>query len=478
MHHLCWAIKEGTKGKKRQVPCGRLLSEIFHQGGLLETLKKFNLASDRVLGTTTGKIINGKTLQNMKIFGKFSSNEKDLIESSVPSGLMRDFPRISKEDNPKVLTGYIVAHAKESGATSQDVVILDSSDDASLRVKGKRTKVDTDSEAAVAKAKKQKVAKSEATNCDSVSASTPKRKRGKGDSSITNEAAKLALEEMDAEEQRARKRQPRGVDFVCPMFELTPEMASRAEEHVDKLTADKKKKAAQYIAERDEKLKALGQGDCDKYYVDKLAEVKAIADEVEQEAVKEAQEVLKKVQGTSEASASRSVQESVASETERIEAFLSAKVTQIPDPPINITPSSSPSTDSDQDNIPLSQKFNISKPELFKPVYPAVLQSIGEMSQRRVDLCNKLPANHPFQPPIIEPLNMIPVDTQTSTSDQSHLGSPSNLFSLEKHLGGEISITPQKTTKSVPKKIDLVNQQPPKPSQQNNPEQTSLQTKT
>jgi len=150
-----------------------------------------------------------------------------------------------------------------------------------------------------------------------VSSSTRKRKRGKGDSSITTEAAKLALEEMDAEEQRASKRQPGGVDFVCPMFELTPEMASRAKEHVDKLTADKKKKAAQSIAERDEKLNALGQGDYDKYYVDKLAEVKAIADEVEQEAVKEAQEILKKTQGTPEAGASGSVQESVASEVER-----------------------------------------------------------------------------------------------------------------------------------------------------------------
>jgi len=72
--------------------------------------------------------------------------------------------------------------------------------------------VDTHSEDADAKAKKQKVAKSEATNYDSGkvaeseatkydsgSASTPKRKRGKGDSSITDEAAKLALEEMDAE---------------------------------------------------------------------------------------------------------------------------------------------------------------------------------------------------------------------------------------------------------------------------------------
>jgi len=99
------------------------------------------------------------------------------------------------------------------------------------------------------------------------------------------------------------------------------------------------------------------------------------------------------------------------------------------------------------------------------------------MSQRRIDLCNKLPANHPLQPPIIEPLNMIPADAHTTTSDQTHPSLPSNLCSLEKHLGGEIPITPQKATKSVPKKINLVNQQPPKPSQQNNPEQP-LQTIT
>ena len=141
------------------------------------------------------------------------------------------------------------------------------------------------------------------------------------------------------------------------------------------------------------------------------------------------------------------------------------------------------------------------------------------MSQRRVDICSKLPADHPFQPPITEPLNMIPADTHTSTltqplirsnpkptqttrqtplqegqssvaaggseapkepntSDLPHCDSPSNLFSLEKHLGGELIETPQKATKSVPKKTDLVNQQPPKPTQQNNSEPSSSQTQT
>jgi len=47
---------------------------------------------------------------------------------------------------------------------------------------------------------------------------------------------------------------------------------------------------------------------------------------------------------------------------------------------------------------------------------------------------------------------------ESNTCDLPECDSPSNLFSLERHLGGEITKTPQKVTKSVPKKIDLVNQ--------------------
>jgi len=83
MHHLCWAIKEGIRGKRKQIPCGRLLYEIFTQGKLLDTLRRNKLASDKALGTVSSKIINGKTLQNMKIIKKFSPNEKDLKESAV-----------------------------------------------------------------------------------------------------------------------------------------------------------------------------------------------------------------------------------------------------------------------------------------------------------------------------------------------------------------------------------------------------------
>jgi len=168
MHHLCWAIKEGIRGKRKQIPCGRLLSEIFTQGKLLETRRRHGLASDRSLRTVTGKIINGKTLQNVKIIRKFAPSEKDLKESAVQTELIRDFPPISKEDNPEVLAELIAAYAKELGGIILDKDTPDIPDEAPLRVRGKRAKTDDDSEAASAQTKKQKLDKSEATNYDSM----------------------------------------------------------------------------------------------------------------------------------------------------------------------------------------------------------------------------------------------------------------------------------------------------------------------
>ena len=62
-------------------------------------------------------------------------------------------------------------------------------------------------------------------------------------------------------------------------------------------------------------------------------------------------------------------------------------------------------------------------------------------------------------------------------SDLPQCDSPSNLFSLERHLGGEITKTPQKVTKSVPKNIDLVNQQQLKPTHQTIPNKLPHQRK-
>jgi len=77
---------------------------------------------------------------------------------------------------------------------------------------------------------------------------------------------------------------------------------------------------------------------------------------------------------------------------------------------------------SDIDDVPLNKLYkNISpttKPKQkantkpFEPVYPAVLKSIGEMSQMRIYICNKLPIDHPLQPHMVEPLNIAPADAE------------------------------------------------------------------
>jgi len=303
-------------------------------------------------------------------------------------------------------------------------------------------------------------------------------------------------------------------EIVSPMFVMTPEMARMADEHADKLLEEKKKKKKkeQYLAEREEKLKSIGLDSCDEFYVQKLAEVREIADTVEQEAVKEAKEMLEQIQGTSEA-----VHESAAPESATVQIsgnpsdLNSAKTVQISDSPTIISPPLLLTNDSDHDEMPLGQRINMlpkptQKPKPFEPKYSAVLQSIGDMSQKRVDICKKLPTDHSFQPPVIEPLNMIPTNNpkpsqttqhtplqegqssaaakgsedpeEPNTTDLPHCDSPSNLFSLERHLGGELMETPQKATKSVSKKSDLVNQQPPKPSHQTNPKPSSTQTHT
>jgi len=432
MHHLCWAIKEGIRGKRKQIPCGRLLSEIFTQGKLLETLRRHKLVSDKTLRTVTGKIINGKTLQNMKIIRKFSPNEKDLKESAVQTELMRDFPPISKEENPEVLAELIAAYAKESGGIILDDDTPNIPDEAPLRVRGKRAKTDDGSEAASARTKKQMKDKSEATNLDSMHAPAPKRKRDKGESSMIKDAAILAYEEnwdAEAEEPRAKKTRLTRDEIFSPMFIMTPEMSKRVDEHTKKLLEEQKKKKEEYLAAREERLKSIGLEGCDEFYVQKLAEVKKIADTVELETVKEAKEMLEQIQGTSEVGASEAVPKSAAPESATVveASEASAKMIQISDSPTIIPPPLSPSNDSDHDEMPLGQRMKmLPKPQQTTKQTPLQEGQSSAAAEGSED---------PEEP---------------NTSDLPHCDSPSNLFSLERHLDGEITKTPQKATKSVP----------------------------
>jgi len=456
MHHLCWAINEGIRGKRKQIPCGRLLSEIFIQGKRLETFRRNNLASDQALRTKTGKMINGKTLQNMKIIKKFSPNEKDLKESTTPTKLMKDFPPIYQERNPEVLAKLVADSIKESGISLDTEA--PTAAEVPLQVKRKRTAYDAGSKASGAQTKKSRKDMSEASATVNSSAPIPKRKRGKGESSIVKDAASEA-DEMDwdaeAEEESAKNKQSSVTQIESPMFVMTPAMARMTKEYADTMIAEKKQKKADYLAAREEKLQSVGLEDCDEYFVQKIAEVRKIAGSVEQQDVVEAQEMLELIPEASEADGSIAALES-ASIAEVSEA--SAKVIQTLSLPFIIPTHISPSSDSDLDDIPIGQRMRklqkpSSQPQQTTPQLPLQAEQSSAVAECTEDL---------EDPP---------------TSDLPQCDSPSNLFSLERHLGGEITKTPQKATKSVPKQIDLVNQQQQQ-THQTTPKQTSTSTPT
>jgi len=130
--------------------------------------------------------------------------------------------------------------------------------------------------------------------------------------------------------------------------------------------------------------------------------------------------------------------------------------------------STSTSNSSDLDDVPLNKIYttinkNLSpstklkkKPsdETFEPMYPSVLERIGEMSQMRVDVCARLPADHRLQPPMIECIQSIPTDVEgvdepagpesANISISSHPKSttqttePSVLDDLVNHYSGEL----------------------------------------
>jgi len=391
MHHLCWAIKEGIRSKRKQIPCGRLLSEIFTQRQLVKTLKDLGNASDKTLRTIIGKIINGKTLQNMKIIKKFSPNEKDLKEPTDQTKLMKDFPPIFKERNPEVLNELISGFIKETGGIIVDDDTPDVPDEVPLQIRRKRTITDAGSEATGAQTKKSKKDKSEASIPVNSSAPVPKRKRGKGESS-------KAVSE--AEEERAKKKTASEEQYESPMFVMTPEMARMAQEQADEIIAAKKKEKAELKAARDAKLQSIGLDGCDEFYMEKLVEVKQIANIVEQLAVKEDKEMLEKIPEASEADASEA----------------SPKVTQTSDLPFIIPTYISPSNESDHDDIPLGQRMK----KLHKP-FPQPQQTTNQtpLQEEQTSVAAEC-SEDPEEP---------------KRSDLPRFDSPSNLFSLERHLG-------------------------------------------
>jgi len=387
----------------------------------------------------------------MKIIKKFSPNEMDLKESTAPTKLMKDFPPLYQERNPEVLAKLVADFVKESGIILDDEA-PEVADAVPLQVRRKMTTSDAGSEATGAQTKKSKKDTSEVSIPDNSSAPIPKRKRGKGESFSVNTQERLA----EAREERAKKMKVFKEKYETPGFVMTPEKAKEAQKQIEEMMAARKKEKTALKDARDEKLQSIGIDGSDEYFLEKLVEVKQIADSVEQFALKEVEEMLEKIPDASEADASEAALES-ASVAEASEA--SAKVTQTSDSPFIIPTHSSPSNESDHDDFPLGQRMK----KLHKPS-PQLQQTTSQIPPQAEQSSTAAEGTEdPEDPP---------------TSDLPQCDSPSNLFSLERHLGGEITKTPQKATKSVPKKIDLVKLQQPKPTHQTTPKQTLTSTPT
>jgi len=117
--HMIKTLKESQTIKRNWIPYGRLISEILHQGGILEALKEVNYFTDAQLSTVTWKIINGGTLKHMKLIKKEDHKvlSTDLKESTVISNLMDDFPPICKQDPLEVRVMYMKEYFEMTGQT-------------------------------------------------------------------------------------------------------------------------------------------------------------------------------------------------------------------------------------------------------------------------------------------------------------------------------------------------------------------------
>ncbi|XP_039682984.1 titin homolog [Medicago truncatula] len=324
-------------------------------------------------------------------------------------------------------------------------------------------------------------------------------KRAKGERSV-QEHIKEAVEQLRREEEDpSLKKATKPVSLEMPCFRLTPEQEQMTKEIDANELAKRKQMAELYKKKRDEQLKAAG------YNLDaeKAAVIASLAAEIEEQTVKEGTALLKealKAKNVSKAKPSEPVSEATRSEAHPSgissdpKAKFNVQTFNLPSSP------SSSSSSTDSDDISLSQHIKQCLPN-FKPskTTPSDIPDYDQMqinfSQQRIKICEKLSADHFFQPPIIEPLNIQHLETNPTPQKASEVASEaatsedprhqnSTLHNLEKHLGGEMQPTPTKASKTVPEKTVLENQQSyPQPEistsqEQNVPEQTVLEQVT
>ncbi|KEH29880.1 hypothetical protein MTR_4g053915 [Medicago truncatula] len=303
--HMVQQLRESQLKKRCWVPYGRLLSEIFHQGGIIKMLKEADIFSDEHLGTVRGKFINAETLKSMKLIGVKDVKKlpTDLKESDAKSALMPNFPPICKQDPLEVQMNYIREHFERTKDKISLKDVLEEMYGGVLPVaKSKKTKSKALSkeeyleeevprskrsrkadqvEVAAPKPKKAKSAKTESSNVPAseevvlkkknkepeVQADATNRKaapdairstRAKGERSV-QERMKEAAEQLRTEDKEPSPKKAKNAEpMEMPCFRLTPEQEQEARDYAATEIARRKEMKKQYEKQIDEQLKAAG----------------------------------------------------------------------------------------------------------------------------------------------------------------------------------------------------------------------------
>jgi len=204
--HMIKTLKESQTIKRTWIPYGRLISEILHQGRILNALKEVNYFTDAQLVIVTGKIINRSTLKHMKLIKKEDHKvmSTDLMKSTVLSNLMDDFPPICKQDPIEVQVMYMADHFERTGQTIKISDISEEMNGGALPIAKSR------------KSKKRAMTEAEYVKDDSEKAAK-KAKKSKANASQENPTASDVLtiqqeaQELDASEvldKRTRSKKP------------------------------------------------------------------------------------------------------------------------------------------------------------------------------------------------------------------------------------------------------------------------------
>ena len=89
----------------------------------------------------------------------------------------------------------------------------------------------------------------------------------------------------------------------------------------------------------------------------------------------------------------------------------------------------------------------------YVPMYPSVQNRLDNRIQSHINVGHRLPEGHWGRPNFLNPIQTISPDydipTTSSNQQPTHPNSPQTFTHLEKHLGGELPLTPQKASEMI-----------------------------